>query len=100
MTLQEKISIVMQIITLIGIIFAVYLYFRKPQEKGEVTDAVFTEKFTSLDRELANLRDNHIHTLGTELRDHISESQTVALRGAEKMGSMEAKIDILLAKLK
>lgn len=53
-----------------GSVFAVYLYFRKPQERTETKEALMskefqglTEKFTSLTKDFVNLRDNHIHTL-------------------------------------
>jgi hypothetical protein len=98
MITEENISMVIQIATLVGIVFGVYLYFRKPQERGEITDAVMEEKFTQLDRELANLRDNHIHTVTTDLRNHIIESQGAALASAEKLGRIEGKLDMLINK--
>lgn len=98
MITSENISLLIQIATLGGIVFGVFLFFRKPQEKSEVVDAVFQERFTQFDRELANLRDNHIHTIGVKLDDHIKESNFVSLANAEKMGRMEAKIDVLIGK--
>ena len=82
--------------TLGGIIFAVYSYFKKPQEKSDVVEAVLQERFTQFDRELANLRDNHIHSLSESLNKHICESQAVALTSAEKMGAIEAKLNMLI----
>ena len=67
MITAENISIVIQISTLVGIIFAVYLYFRKPQEKGEMNDAVYAEKFSALEKTVVNLRDNHLHTLDLKI---------------------------------
>lgn len=95
---EENISIIIQITTLIGIIFAVYLYFRKPQEKSEINDEVFKVQFDALEKTVINLRDNHIHTLDEKLSKHICESQDAALRSAEKMGAIEAKIDMLIKK--
>jgi hypothetical protein len=94
----ENISIVIQIATLVGIIFAVYLYFRRPQEKGELTDAVFTERFTQFDRELANLRDNHIHSLGLKLDTHIDSQQKNEMQVCEKLARIETKIEVLIQK--
>lgn len=88
----------MQAITILGVIFAVYLYFRKPQEKSEVNDAVFDVKFRALEDMVINLRDNHLHTLQSKLEAHISESQTAAIGSAEKMGRIEAKLDMLISK--
>ena len=98
MITQENISIVLQVATLVGIVFAVYLYFRTPQEKGEINDRLFQERLDNMQDLFINLRDNHIHTLETKLDRHIEESQNVALKGAEKMGSIEAKLDMLLKK--
>jgi len=98
MITQENISIIVQISTLVGLIFSMYLYFRRPQEKSETNDAVFDVKFTALEKMVINLRDNHLHTIEEKLSRHISESQDVALRNAERMGAVEAKLDMLLKK--
>lgn len=94
---SENIGLILQIATLLGIIFAIYSYFRKPQEQGEINDKVFDVKFDALEKTVINLRDNHIHSIAEKLDKHISESQDIALRSAERMGGIEAKIDILLS---
>ena len=98
MLTEQNISIVIQIATLVGLVFGVYLYFRKPQEKGELTDAVFAQRFTQFDRDLANLRDNHIHTLTTKLDDHIVSQQKNELTVCEKLARIETKIEVLITK--
>jgi len=109
MITTENISIVIQIATLIGIIFGVYLYFRKPQEKSEQNDAVFSvefknleksfnEKFTQSDRELANLRDNHIHTINEKLDKHIESQSKNEMLVCEKLARIETKQDLILTK--
>lgn len=98
MITEENISIVMQIATLLGVVFAVYLYFRKPQEKSEINDEVFRVQFDALEKTVINLRDNHIHTLDEKLSKHISESQDVALRSAETMGNIKAQLEFLINK--
>lgn len=101
MTLQEIISISIQIITLIGIIFAVFLYFKKPQERSEVNDAIFNERMTSYEKtteKAVQLALNHSHTVESKIDRHINESQEVALSVAGKMGSIEAKLDMLINK--
>lgn len=92
------ISLIIQVCTLLGIGYAVYNSLQKPQQKGELTDAVFSEKFTQLDRELANLRDNHIHTLGQKLDKHISDQAVNEMLVCEKLARIETKQDILLTK--
>ena len=106
---EENISIVIQIATLIGIIFGVYLYFRKPQEKSETNDAIFgvefknlektfNDKFLQSDRELANLRDNHIHTLGVKMDKHIDDQGKNEMLVCEKLARLETKLDVLIKK--
>lgn len=109
MITSENISILIQILTLGGIVFAIYTTFRRPQEKSEVNDAVFDEKIKSLASStdtkidtlkdiVVNLRDNHLHTVESKIDNHISESQTAALNSAKLMGSIEAKLDMLIKK--
>ena len=96
MTLQEKISIVMQVISLIGILFAVFLYFKKPQEKAETTDAVFKERMDNYDtttKEAIKLALNHSHTVESKLDSHIKESQTKGEADARWQGRMETLLE-------
>ena len=96
MTLQEKISIVMQAISFIGIIFGVYLYFRRPQEKSETTDAVFKERMDNYEtttKEAIKLALNHSHTVESKLDSHIKESQTKGEADARWQGRMETLLE-------
>ena len=92
--MELDIPFIIQIFTLLGIIWAVYNGVSKPQQKGELTDAVFAERFTQFDRELANLRDNHIHTLGLKLDKHIEDQHNNEILICEKL----ARIETLLKK--
>lgn len=69
MSAKEIIEILTSILTLLGIVFAVYLYFRKPQEVSEKTDALLQVQVAGLVKELANLKDNHIHTLEIKITE-------------------------------
>jgi hypothetical protein len=95
---EANISLLIQLCTLLGIIFGVFLYFKKPQEKGEIVDAIFETRFTQFDRELANLRDNHIHTIGVKLDAHIETQQRNEMIVCEKLARLESKVDLLLKK--
>ena len=98
MITTENISTLLQLLTLGGVIFAIYAYFRKPQEKGELIDAVFSERFTQFDRELANLRDNHIHTIDQKLSQHIEDQHKSEMNNIEKLSRLETKLDTLIRK--
>lgn len=107
MTLQEKISIGMNLITIIGIIFGVYLYFRKPQEQSEMTDIGFDKDLKHLKEdtekrftEMVNgfnksieLALNHSHTVESKLDAHIKESQAKGECDARWQGRMETLLE-------
>jgi hypothetical protein len=67
MITNENIDLIVNIVTLIGVVFAVYLAVRKPQERSEITDAEMRKDIIALRVDLINLRDNHVHTLDTKL---------------------------------
>lgn len=81
MEFTEILNLIISILTLFGIVFGVYLYFKKPQIESKEFDllmqqefkshetaqdkefAAFDTKLLSLKENINNLRDNHIHTL-------------------------------------
>jgi hypothetical protein len=85
-------------IAIVSAIFAVFLFFRRPQEQGEINDKVSDEKYIALKDIVINLRDNHIHTLDLKLDKHISDQTTNELNVAKQLGSIEAKLDMLIKK--
>lgn len=93
MTLDFNLSTILQVITLVGIIFAVYKTFRQPQEKSETNDAVFNERFNTLDKTVCNLRDNHLHTLEQKLDKHIAENQMVAIETTRSLSKIETLLE-------
>jgi uncharacterized protein YlxW (UPF0749 family) len=64
MATLQTISIV---VTLIGVIIMVYRSIFSPQARSDKNDAVLSEEIKAIRAELANLRDNHIHSLETKL---------------------------------
>lgn len=51
----------------LGTIFGVYNYFRNPQIKLEKSEYGFGLQLKNMQAEIANLRDNHIHTLDQKI---------------------------------
>lgn len=98
MITQEHISIIIQVSTLIGMVFGVYLYFRRPQEKSETIDAVFEVRMGVFEKMLCNLRDNHLHTLQTKLEDHISNQYKSDIENAKQHEQIITKLDFLIKK--
>lgn len=50
-----------------GSIFGVYSYFRNPQIKAEREDSIMALNIIQLQKDFANLRDNHIHTIDQKI---------------------------------
>ena len=48
---------------IICLIFTVYNYFRKPQIEADKIDTVLSLNVSNMQKDLINLRDNHIHTI-------------------------------------
>jgi flagellar basal body-associated protein FliL len=90
MEIQEIIYLVIAVGTTV---FSVYLYFRKPQEKSEVNDAVFDVKFQTLEKLVTNLRDNHIHTIESKLDLHIENQNKSELTMAKTIGRIETILE-------
>ena len=101
MITEENISLIIQIATLVGIIFGVYLYFRKPQEKSETTDAVFEERMSNYENtteKSIQLALNHSHTVETKIDSHIKESQAKGEADARWQGRIETLLENLSKK--
>lgn len=81
------------VISILAIIFGVYLYFKKPQIKSEMFDAVFEEKFRNLNATVINLRDNHIHTLDSKLEQHIKDQQLTTEANIRQMTRIETLLE-------
>lgn len=98
MDLQEKIAIITQIITLVGILFAVYLYFKKPQIKGEENDLVFNEKLKGLEKTMNEIKLNDLHELKGMFNTHITNQNVCEREVSDKLARVETKLDMLLKK--
>jgi len=106
---QETLTYIIGILAVAGTIFGIYNVIRKPQEKGEVNDAVTEEKIKNIEKEteskfaslkelVINLRDNHIHTIESKLDLHIENQVKNEMVIAEKLGGIDAKLDMLIKK--
>lgn len=98
MLTHETLDIIIQVLTLGGIVFAVWLAVRKPQEKSEVNDAVFNERFVALEKMVTNLKDNHIHSLDQKLDGHIASTQMFMLETTRTTSKIETLVEQLLKK--
>ena len=105
---MENLPLILQVINLLGILFAVYIYFRKPQEESKINDVQFdlklknfakefTDKIGATDKVIANIRDNHIHTIESKLDTHIRDNQESNERNGKCLTAIETKLDLIMS---
>jgi len=93
---------------IISIVFAVYSHFKKPQEKNIVSIAVlnqaieamekaFESKIVGLEKNINNLRDNHLHTI-QGLSENIKQNGTYIHDLTKDMGELKGTIKIYFDK--
>jgi len=70
MNIQDKIYL---IIAVGSAAFAIFFYFRRPQEQGEINDKVFDEKFSNLTNTVLEIKDNHLKHINDKLDRHIEK---------------------------
>ena len=80
-------------IALVTALFAVYLYFRKPQEQSESNDRVFNIQLNNVEKTIQNLADNHVHTLEVKLDAHINDNHNFIEQDIKWKSRMETLLD-------
>ena len=95
---QETLTFIIGIGTILSLIFGYYNSIKKPQQKGEVVDARFDERFNALKDIVINLRDNHLHTIETKLDDHIKENHDYCIKQAEQYGKILGLLEQVIKK--
>lgn len=109
--MEFNLNTIIQICTLLGLIFAVYLYFRKPQEESFINDKVFEERMlhmreasrveiTGIKELVTNLRDNHLHTIESKLDGHIKDQHANELCIAKQVERITTILDERIPKQK
>lgn len=105
----QTISIIVGLVSLGSMGVTIVMSVKKPQFRSELIDAVFAEKFKNLEsnthqttnelaKSIANLRDNHIHTIESKLDKHIQENQTFMLENAKWQSRIETLFEQLTKK--
>ena len=95
---QTTLTYIIGLGTVFSFIFTWYNSIRKPQERGEVNDACFNERLTSLRETVVNLRDNHLHTIEEKLDKHIAENQRDCIETAKQMSKIETLLEEIIRK--
>jgi len=95
---QTALTYIIGLGTILSFIFTWYNSIRKPQEKGEVNDACFNERLTSLRETVVSLRDNHLHSIEEKLDKHIAENQRDSIEIAKQMSRIETLLEEIKTK--
>lgn len=95
---QANLSITIQVLTLLGIAWAIYNSLKRPQEKSEINDAIFDAKFLSLENMVKKIELNDLHEIRGMMNTHITNQSVYEREMAEKLGGILARLDILIKK--
>lgn len=113
---QETLTILIGLGSLATMIVTVVMAIKGPQMKSQLNDAVFDEKFKNLEKNtndkivnthekidgiekmVANLRDNHIHTIESKLDKHIQENQQSTIEQARWQSRIETLLEQIIKK--
>lgn len=90
---QTTITYLIGIGTIVSMLFGWWNSIKKIQERSVLQDAIFNERFKSLEDIVINLRDNHLHGINERLEIHIKDNIDFSLKTTEKLARIEAKID-------
>lgn len=66
-SLKEVLSLILQFTTLLGVLFAVYMYFRKPDEEASTQIALLKQNDTMKHEALDKMLDEKIGNINTAL---------------------------------
>ena len=80
------------IIGILGTIFTVYNYFRNPQIKLEKNESVFGIRHNTLQADMTNLKDNHLHTMDVKMDAMSSEIGEIKVGMAKLATIIEERI--------
>jgi signal transduction protein with GAF and PtsI domain len=109
MITPEILNYILGILAIAGTAFGVYNYIRKPQEKGEINDAVTDEKikaivdnfntrFQDMKDNIVKVMQNDLQEVKSELRSHVSNQSISEREYACKLGEISAKLDMIIKK--
>lgn len=86
MITQQNITFALAMLTAI---FVVYNYFRNPQIISERSEFGFGIQLRNLEKELTNLKDNHLHTIDQKLDANVAEMTSIKV----EIGKLATIID-------
>lgn len=66
--LATNVSLIIGGLNILGFIFGVYLYFRNPQIKVDQTIIKLQEDFTSLQRQILEIKETHLRAVEADIK--------------------------------
>ena len=86
------------LITIATVLVNIYLSLKKPQERGEIVDAVFKVEFDNLKQKLDLIQNNDLHEIKGKIDTHIINQNTNDREVSAKFARLEAQIEMLIKK--
>jgi len=86
------------LITIATVLVNIYLSLKKPQEKGEIVDAVFKVEFDNLKSKLDLIQNNDLHEIKGMINTHILNQNANEREISDKFARLETKVEILMKK--
>lgn len=80
-------NFILAIIAILSVVFTIWNTVKNPQVASDKNDALMNQSIAQLQRDLTNLRDNHLHTLDTKIDSTISSVNTISIEVA-KLGTI------------
>jgi len=77
----------MFVVGMAGTLLTIFNYVRNPQISADKTDALLVQQLSMLQKDVANLRDNHVHTLDVRL-DSTNDSITKLALEVTRLGTI------------
>ena len=95
---QTTITYLIGIGTIVSMLFGWWNSIKKIQERSVLQDAIFNERFKSLEDIVINLRDNHLHSIEEKFDKHIAENQRDSIKNAKQMSRIETLLEEIIRK--
>lgn len=82
----------MFVLGIMGLIFGIYHYFKNPQIDLEKSEGINSLTIQNIQRDLVNLRDNHVHSLDVKLDETNKTVSGIAIEVAKLATIIDERI--------
>ncbi len=92
MTIPLTTDSVLFAITVISIVFNVYQYFKKPQDKQELDGIKLTDRVATLEKEINEMRQTHLVAMEKDIKELSGSVQNLSLTVAKLSTIIDERI--------